>query len=78
MPLHRASMEVLWPRASAPDGGSIAVEDWTEDPTRCAAAGVPPERIGAGMVTKPRLAQLMIDRARAPRPGVELRGFTLA
>jgi SRSO17 transposase len=38
-------------------------KDWTEDPDRCAAAGVPAERIAAGTVTKPRLAQTIIERA---------------
>ncbi len=39
------------------------LKDWTEDPDRCAAAGVPAERIAAGTVTKPRLAQVIIERA---------------
>jgi SRSO17 transposase len=37
-------------------------KDWTEDPDRCASAGVPAERIEAGTVTKPCLAQLIIER----------------
>jgi SRSO17 transposase len=40
-------------------------KDWTEDPERCAAAGVPAERIEAGTITKPRLAQLMIERGES-------------
>ena len=39
-------------------------KDWSEDPARCEAAGVPGERIADGTVTKPRLAQLMIERAQ--------------
>lgn len=40
-------------------------KDWTEDPDRCAAAGVPAKRVAAGTVTKPRLAQAIIERADA-------------
>lgn len=39
-------------------------KDWSENPARCAAAGVPAERIADGTVTKPRLAQAMIQRAQ--------------
>lgn len=37
-------------------------ESWTEQPDRCAAAGIPPEM---GFATKPQLARIMIERARA-------------
>jgi SRSO17 transposase len=58
-------------------------KDWTEDPARCEIAGVPAERIEAGTVTKPRLAQAMIERAQTlglpfrwvtagPRQGIPL------
>ncbi len=42
---------------------------WTDDPERCAAAGVPAERVAAGALSKPRLAEAMI--ARAVAAGVE-------
>lgn len=42
---------------------------WVGDPERCAAAGVPPERVAAGALAKPRLAEAMI--ARAVAAGVE-------
>lgn len=42
---------------------------WIGDPARCADAGVPPERVAAGAVAKPRLAEAMIGRAVAA--GVE-------
>jgi SRSO17 transposase len=38
---------------------------WTEDLDRCEAAGVPAERIAAGTVTEPRLAQAIIERVEA-------------
>jgi SRSO17 transposase len=42
---------------------------WIEDPERCAAAGVPAERVDLGALEKPRLAEAMI--ARAVAAGVE-------
>ncbi|WP_026932036.1 IS701 family transposase [Glycomyces tenuis] len=40
-------------------------KEWIEAPARCEAAGVPAERIAAGTLTKPRLAQAVIERAEA-------------
>lgn len=38
---------------------------WVEDSERCASAGVPAERVDAGALDKPRLAEAMIARAVA-------------
>lgn len=40
-------------------------KEWIEAPDRCEAAGVPAERVSAGTVTKPRLAQAVVERAEA-------------
>jgi SRSO17 transposase len=40
-------------------------ESWIADPDRCADAGIPADRVAKGVLTKPRLAEAMIDRALA-------------
>ena len=46
-------------------------QEWTNDPPRCAAAGIPKER---GFATKPELAREMLERTRAA--GVSLAWIT--
>ncbi|MRH93559.1 IS701 family transposase [Nocardia sp. SYP-A9097] len=40
-------------------------ESWISDRERCAEAGIPETRCGEGLLTKPRLAEALIDRALA-------------
>jgi SRSO17 transposase len=40
-------------------------KEWIDHPARCETAGVPAGRVAAGTLTKPRLAQAVIERAES-------------